>query len=321
MKIGFYIKWNKHSLHSKANVIGDELFGESLCKALRKFSEVSDAQLYAPNYIPDDLLDIMIYLNDTVPNSKWAKKHILYFQNSYADKMEEMLSKFQKINYDGYMFFSRRLLKIHQELGYKGLFLPFGVDLELFYPRKVEKDYIFEVSYVGNDIKGEDRTMRYLYPATKYNFGLFGNWKIPRARFRFWINWRKHPPYKKEFEKLSKGKITLEKLPVLYSNAKINLNCTTQACVDWDVVTLRTYEILACKGFLISDCVPDAEEELDGCVVFTDGENDLVEKIEYYLKNKEEREKVAQRGYQYVKTHASIAERAKELYEYIRGLK
>jgi len=61
MKIGFYIKWNKHSLHSKANVIGDELFGESLCKALRKFSEVSDAQLYAPNYIPDDLLDKFTY--------------------------------------------------------------------------------------------------------------------------------------------------------------------------------------------------------------------------------------------------------------------
>lgn len=321
MKIGFYIKWNKHSLHSKANVIGDELFGESLCRALNKLPDVSNAQLYAPNCMPDNLLDVMIYLNDIEPNNKLAKKHILYFQNSYGDKMEEMLTKFQKSNYDGYMFFSKQLLEMHQASGYKGIFLPFGVDLDIFYPREKEDAYIFDVAYVGNDIKGVDRTMRYLYPAVKYNFGLFGNWKIPRARFRFWKNWRKYPPYKKEFEKLSKGKIPQEKIPVLYSNAKINLNSTTQACVDWDVVTLRTYEILACKGFLISDRVPAAEKELDGCVIFTDGENDLVEKIDYYLKNKEERENIAQKGYKYVVKHVSIDSRAKELYEYSRGLK
>jgi len=321
MKIGFYIKWNKHSLHSKANVIGDELFGESLCRALKKLPGVSDAQLYAPNYMPDDLLDVMIYLNDIETNNKLAKKHILYFQNSYEDKMEEMLTKFQKVSYDGYIFFSKRLVEMHQASGYKGFFLPFGVDLELFYPRKIEKDYMFDVSYVGNDIKGANRTMRYLYPATKYNFGLFGNWKIPKARFRFWKNWRKYPPYKREFEKLSKGKIALEKLPVLYSSAKINFNCTTQACVDWDVVTLRTYEILACKGFLITDHVASAEKELKDCLVFTTGENDLIEKIDYYLKNKEERERIAQRGYEYVTKHASIEARVKELYEYIRSLK
>lgn len=321
MKIGFYIKWNKHSLHSKANVIGDELFSESLCRALRKLPDVSDAQLYAPNCMPDNLLDIMIYLNDTEPNSKWAKKHILYFQNSYGDKMEEMLTKFQKINYDGYVFFSKQLLEVHQASGYKGLFLPFGVDLDIFYPREKEEEYIFDVAYVGNDIKGANRTIRYLYPAIKYNFALFGNWKIPRARFRFWRNFKKLPPYKRIFEKISRGKIPQEKMPVLYSNTKINLNCTTQACVDWDVVTLRTYEILACKGFLISDRVKSAEKELKGCLVFTDGGDDLIEKIDYYLKNKEERERIAQRGYEYVTKDVSIEARAKELYEYIRGLK
>ena len=321
MKIGFYIKWNKYSHNSTGNVIGDELFGESLCKALRKLPEVSDAQLYAPNYIPDDLLDVMIYLNDTEPNNKWAKKHILYFQNSYGDKMEEMLTKFQKINYDGYIFFSKRLFEMHRVSGYKGFFLPFGVDLDIFYPREKEDAYIFDVAYVGNDIKGVNRTMRYLHPAIKYNLGLFGNWKIPRARFRFWKNWRKYPSYKKEFEKLSKGKIALEKLPVLYSSAKINLNCTLQSCVDWDVVTLRTYEVLACKGFLISDRVKSAEKELNDCLVFTYGGNDLIKKIDYYLKNKEERKKIAQRGYEYVTEHASIVTKARELYEYIRSLK
>jgi len=73
----------------------------------------------------------------------------------------------------------------------------------------------FDIAYVGNDIKGQDRTMRYLYPAAQYNFGLFGNWKIPKARFRFWRNWRKQPPYKKLFEYICRGKIPQEMVPVL----------------------------------------------------------------------------------------------------------
>jgi spore maturation protein CgeB len=321
MKIGLYIKWNKYSLNSKVNVIGEELFGESLCRALKKLPEVSDAQLYAPNYMPDDLLDVMIYLNDIEINNRWAKKNIIYFLNDYGPENENILRKFQKIGYDGYIFFSKQLLEAHCSLGYKGIFLPFGVDLDLFYPREKEDKYNFEVTYVGNDIKGEDRTMRYLYPATKYNFGLFGNWKIPQARFHFWRNFKQLPPYKKKFEKLSKGKIPQEKLPILYSSAKINLNCTLQSFVVWKVINLRIYEILACKGFLISDRVASAEKELEGGLVFTEGGNDLIEKIDYFLKNKEERESIAQRGYEYIITHASIEARAKELYKYVRSLK
>ncbi len=321
MKIGFYIKWDKHSLASSGNVIGDELVGESLCRALIKLPEVASSELYAPNYLPHDSLDVMIYLNDTKPNEKWAKKHVLYFQNGYGDKAPDLLKRFQKVGYDGYVFFSKRLLKMHQESGYNGIFLPFGVDTTLFYPRKHDKRYAFDIAYVGNDIKGQDRTMRYLYPAAQYNFALFGNWKIPKARFRFWRNWRKQPPYKKLFENICKGKIPQEMVPVLYNNTKINLNCTLQSCVDWDVITLRTYEIMACNGFLISDKVPSAQDTLQDYVVFTEGGAELTEKIDYYLSNEKERKAIAGRGYEYVMKHASIDARAKEVFEFLGGIR
>ncbi|TLD42262.1 MAG: hypothetical protein JETT_1505 [Candidatus Jettenia ecosi] len=320
MKIGFYIKWSKGSLNSNSNVLGDELYGESICHALRKVKGIKFAELYAPNYLPNEELDVMIYLNGTKPNDNWAKRHISYMQNAYGEGSDKVLEEFQKIGYDGYAFISKKLLSMHKNSGFSGIFLPFGVDLDTFYPRKAERKYTFEVAYIGNDIKGECRTTKYLFPAVKYNFGLFGNWEIPKARLRFWKNWRKVSEYKRIFQKISQGKIPQEKVPVLYSNAKINLNCTAQDCVNWDVITLRTFEVLACKGFLITDRVAVAEETMKDCMVFTEGDEDLAEKIEYYLSHENERKIIAENGYEYVIKHASIEKRVKELYSYIEEI-
>ena len=71
MNIGFYIKWDKHSINSSGNVVGDELFAESLCKSINKQFKSIIAELYAPNYLPDNKLDVMIYLNDSPPNEKF----------------------------------------------------------------------------------------------------------------------------------------------------------------------------------------------------------------------------------------------------------
>lgn len=320
MKIGFYIKWPKGSLNSKMNVLGDELLGESMCRSLLKNTNVESCELYAPNYLPNQKLDVMIYLNDTKPNNNWAAKHVLYLQNAYGDGSDNILQKLQYFGYDGYAFISERLLQIHRSSGYNGIFLPFGVDTETFYPRELEPDYAFDVAYIGNNIKGEYRTNKYLLPAAKFNMGLFGNWKIPRARLYIWKNWQKQPEYRKIFDKLSRGKIPQKKVPILYSSAKINLNCTIQDCVDWDVITLRTYEVLACKGFLITDKIPVAEKTMERCMVFTDGGDDLLEKIEYYLDHETERKRIAQQGYEYVIKHATIDARMNELSKYLEEI-
>ncbi len=323
MRIGFYIKWNKFSISSKGNVVGDELWGEALCKAIKKQFRVIDAELYAPNYLPKDKLDFMIYLNDNEPIESFAEKHVLYLQNGYGLEAEVLLKKLIKHGYDGYIFFSKKLLSIYHRLNADkpSLYLPFGVDTDFFYPRSPKSEYEFEVAYIGNDIKGEERTMKYIYPAINFKFGLFGNWKIEKHRWRIWKNFRRQPPYKKIFEKISKGKIPQEDVPILYSSAKINLNCTLQSCVDWDVITLRTYEVLACKGFLITDIVPSAYEALKDCVVFTTGDEDLKYKISYYLKNEDERKRIAQNGYEYVIKNATIDKRAKDLINFLEGIR
>lgn len=320
MKIGFYIKWDKFSLSSSGNVIGDELWGESLCKAISKQYKDIKAELYAPNYLPKNKLDLMIYLNDTKPNENFASRHILYLQNGYGDKAERLIEKMVKNNYDGYVFFSNRLKDIFDKKhGTKeSLYLPFGVDTEIFSPQKYNPSYDFDCSYIGNDIKGEDATMKYIYPAKDFDFGLFGNWEHSLHKIKFWKNFERKAPYKKLFNKLSKGRVPQEEVPALYSSSKINLNFTLQSCIDWDVITLRTYEVLACKGFLITDIVPSAKATMSECMVFTTGNDDLKEKILYYLNNVKERNKIAQNGYEYVVKFASIDYRASELINYIK---
>ena len=319
MDIGFYIIWDKNSLKSTGNVVGDELFAESLCISINKQYKSINAELYAPNYIPKKKLDILIYLNESTPIEKLARYHLLYLQNGSRENIDKTLNNIT-LEYDGYIFFSEMMKKVFDKKTQnlkKSLFLPFGVDLDFFHPREKNKHLNYECAFIGNDIKGTESTMRYLFPATEFNFGLFGNWQIERHKYKIWKNLKKLPPYKKVFQSISKGKIPQECVPVLYSSAKINLNNTIRSCIDWDVITLRTYEVLACKGFLISDPVPIAVKTLNDCLVFTEGGKDLTEKIKYYLANSKERQEIAQNGYDYVLKNCSIDAKVRELINHI----
>jgi len=321
LSLGLMIKWPKGSLNSKTgNVIGDELLAESLCAAINKHLTEWHAELYASNHLPKSKLEAMIYLNDIRPKDSYAKYHILYLQNGgYGEGAQNLLDRLRGYGYDGYIFFSKKLLDLHIGKNGKGLFLPFGVDMELFRPMQPQFKYQHEVAYVGNDIKGESASSRYLLPAANFEFGLYGNWDA-KSRFKIWKNWKKPPLYKEKFKNISRGKIPQSDVPTLYSSAKINLNCTLQDCIDWDVITLRTYEVLACKGFLISDLVPIAEQTMKDCLVFTEGDEFLHEQIAYYLGHENERREIAENGYEYVVKNGSVGARAKEMVYYLEEI-
>lgn len=303
MRIGFYTKYDSNLINQ---IVGEELYARSLCKELRKITGVASAQVFTPSLLPNEKFDIMVHLNDTWPNS-YARKHVLYFQNFYHQGSDIVLRHLQHRGFDGYIFFSRRLLDLHLQSGYQGTFLPLAADTSIFYPRQKKSAHQFDVVYIGNDIKGKERTMLYLAPATQFKFGLFGNWNQSWNSMRSGELWGK----------LSKGPVTRKQAASLYSNAKIILNYTSDDSARWDAMNLRFFEVLACGGFLISDRVPSAEQELRGCVVFTDGGTDLTEKISYYLANSEERNQIAQHGFQYVTNYATVQLRAQELYNYL----
>ena len=313
MNIGFYLDCSIH--RRTGNVIGDALVAETLCKNLRKLSEVESAEVYAHDSPFRTHLDA-IYMNGSQPILSQAGKHILYWQNGFAEEdIETFFRKYWSYGYDGYAFFSRALLERHMASGRNGIYLPFCADTSFYYPRDPEDRLKFDVAYVGNDIKGVQTSMKYIYPAVDSGFALFGNWTIPkREKFRI-----EAAPYRKKFDEISRGRIPEEDVPIMYSSSKIILNTNIPQSRELGVISLRTFQVLACRGFLISDPVYGMEEELKGCVVFTEGYADLRDKIRYYLAHEDERRAIAQKGYEYVtgrsQSAASLAER---LYTYLK---
>lgn len=100
----------------------------------------------------------------------------------------------------------------------------------------------------------------------------------------------------------------------IVSKSKINLNfCTGNDASD------RVYKIMAAKGFLISDNWNGREDIFENGVdlVIYNDIKDLNEKIDYYLHNDEEREKIALNGYKTVQkfTRLSWAKKIISLYE------
>lgn len=320
MHIGFYLKWEKGlSSNPRRNVIGEEYYIETMCRYLRQLPEVESAELYAPNNRPEKKLDVMVHLNDAAPVDA-ADRNVLYPQNGYSQGSDVALEELTKNGYDGYILLSEKLLKVHRSKGFDGVHIPYGVDTEVFRPRDKDPALAFDVSYAGNDIKGKERTGRYLLPATRFDLGLYGNWAIGNPirndiLSRFGMSY--YERHRVILSKISRGNIAPSQLPTLYSSSRINLNVTQQDAVDWDFLILRPLEVMACGGFLISDRIPCLEREFVGGAVFTDGGRDLVEKIDVHLGDEGSRERIARRGMELVRERHTIQDRARAVYDYL----
>lgn len=346
VKIGFYLESALGSLdiETKSQVVGEQIIAQKFCNELIKKPKVESAKCFGLNLKPKQPLDFVIYMNMTKPNSDFAKKHICYIQNGFDyGSVKKLCETLRKNRYDAYIVFSKKIYNYLKKKKECVLFLPFGVDIEEYHPVEYEKKFDFDVAYVGNDIKGFERTKKYIYPALKFNFGLFGNWqsqtnslcskfkKIKSLNFdfidfifflrdiKFWKTTEENG-LKKQLAEVSRGKISQENMIKLLSSSKILLNCTLKGAVKYDVVNYRILEALACKGFVITDEVDILKKEFKEFVVFTKGGKDLQKKIQYYLNNEEKRKSIAEKGYKYVTENCTNAKRTEELFNFLNCL-
>ncbi|HAV42826.1 TPA: hypothetical protein DCX15_02255 [bacterium] len=92
------------------------------------------------------------------------------------------------------------------------------------------------------------------------------------------------------------GSLPYEELPRLFTASKINLNLTTTPIKT--SLTQRPFDVLACGGFVLSDYRQDIQSllEIDKEIVYFRAEEELKEKIDYFLKHPRERREIAKRG-------------------------
>lgn len=130
----------------------------------------------------------------------------------------------------------------------------------------------------------------------------------------------KAPEYINTLSRCCRGHIEQEDLPALYSSSKITINVTHEDNLRWGVITSRVWEILACRGFLITDTNANTETLLAGKAIPTTGRSDLAEKIQHYLGDEKARERIADAGYNHVVKNETIAQRMEELTHYLESV-
>lgn len=278
-----------------ANVQGDELIARSWAKYLSRrddiFVDLNGTQSY----------DVCISFSPLIQYEGNCRLHILYLQNVFPKPAWPGTIEMFHINkhrYDAFIFPSNGL---KQACDSDGLVCQFAVDPELFYPEPYDPQFNFNTCFVGNNIRDKTTTEQYILCAEKYGLAIFGN---PQA-------WNRSCCY---------GKISIDDERKLYSSSKICLNAHLSEHLEFGSFNFRIFNILACKGFIISDYSDFLQSEFDGCMFLAHNQTEVEDRIQYYLNNPSYTEPYRIKGFDTIINKHTFAHRAKDIIEWIQQL-
>ncbi|MCR5849039.1 MAG: glycosyltransferase [Lachnospiraceae bacterium] len=105
--------------------------------------------------------------------------------------------------------------------------------------------------------------------------------------------------------------------PYVFKNSKINLNISLRSIING--IPLRCFEIMGSEGFLLSNYQQDFLNHFvpGEDFVYYESNEDLLDKISYYLKNENERKEIALNGFKKVEAEHTYVRRAEEMLSYI----
>lgn len=91
---------------------------------------------------------------------------------------------------------------------------------------------------------------------------------------------------------------TLTEMPVIFNRSKININTTSKAIRSG--IPLRVFDILSCKGFLISNYQPELTEFFTpgSDLIMYSSSDECLQLCRYYLEHETERKEIAMAGYE-----------------------
>jgi spore maturation protein CgeB len=275
-------------------VAGDEYVALGLGQALcQHCPELGSLRLYDAREAQAVSTDFVLVMWPDYPrlNGSFQRK-ILWLQNAgWADTIPHFQAQF------GLVFCaSRKLCERFPGLVY----LPTACsDTALWRPCPPDPRFETEVCFLGNYSK-EGRpaahVARYLVPATKFRFAIWGSgWEAAQ------------PPILRSFHR---GRLSVRFGPVVHCSSQIVLSHHSLLHQQDEMVSGRVFDALACEAFVISDSMP-ALEEFRAYLVFTDGGEDLEEKIRYYLAHPEERHARVRGSRAWILAHHTWEQRAR----------
>lgn len=106
---------------------------------------------------------------------------------------------------------------------------------------------------------------------------------------------------------------SLEEMPLVFRDAKINLNFTLKSIRTG--IPQRVFDVLGCGGFLITNYQQEIAELLPNDLVMFGGDEELLVLTEYYLVHENERKEIAREGLADVMKNHTIELRMVNMFE------
>lgn len=247
-------------------------------------------------------------LKNFIVNNQNNCKLVHYFADepdsklAYVDK-KHLYEEFKKLNAASFLWDKDFLQQLPDSV-----YLPLAVNSKAYRIEPATQKY--EISFVGRPL--DDKRQRILAMLIK-TFGRKLNIFCYERHFLQSLDDMKDKMLLTEdemeiYKKSYKGFVSTEKeLAAVYQGSKINLNITMQG---ESALNYRIFEVLASFGFLITDYVKDLEENFEVSKELESYKNtdDLIDKIEFYLKNPEISQRIAVHGYsKVIKKHTYTA--------------
>lgn len=189
---------------------------------------------------------------------------------------------------------------------YDLVFCPMRTEIEM-----LRKSSPVEINWVN--VGCDPQIHKRLEVERKYDIGFVGSdGGVPR---KFYLQ-QMREKYPSSFI----GRADYEEMSLIYSSAKIGFSYAIRG----ECFTMRNYEIMSCGAMLLMKRLRDDSAQRLGFVdrkhlVIFDGPEDLFELIEYYLKNKEEREAIAENGFRFTIQQHTYSQRLKEMVEIVQN--
>ncbi len=227
----------------------------------------------------------------------------------------DLLDQFAKIPVNGYITNSRPAARILAQAR-PASYIPLAVDDGA---GRVEPDvrYRADVVFLGSGGRGNKRpetTRRYLDPAKKFDFALWGSyWDRD-----YWARVYADNPESNDWHRFWRGPLPLGEIQRLYSSAAIVLNYHEDSQRRWGMWNNRVFEALACGSLLICDDAAGLAEEFGDAIAITSGGAETERLIAHYLAHPEERRRRGEIGRRIVQqryTYSRWALSVRDFYE------
>ena len=195
-------------------------------------------------------------------------------------------------------------------LGAKGItasFLPMGADKEVFYDKDLKKD--IDISFVGKISLDRYKVLKTICDAfPNLKIVIYGKYSIKIRLMQVLFR-------RAELRKFMYRNASPTEANNLYNRSKICLNIHKEQSKNG--ANPRFYEILAAKGFQITNSNEYIEKNFTDEVVIYHSNPELIGKIKHYLANAEERDIIRGKGHFRVIDNHMFENRVEEILKFL----